>query len=478
MKIKNKFILYSIFIFALWGCDDATEIFPSDEIAADEALTSPTSIELALNGAMQTYSPYNQLLFSSIFTDETRLGDDNGGQNTALHNLVLVANTAEPTAIFANLYNSINGATRVIEAIELLDFNQLSDADQQNMNFVRGQALGLRALAHFEALQYYSTDYNQSSLGVPYVDYVVTVELPSRNTVGEVVTGILNDIDTAENLLESSTNKYYFNNNSLKALKSRLLTYLGGTENYNSAITLADELIAEYPLASQEQYEGIFADLNDDEIIMSYARTITDTPPGLVWYFTGTGGAKWEMSEGLYNELNDNDIRKGVLLDTEVDGGAIDPVSNPPTTLYIGKYPGKQGFYGLNDYKLFRVSEQYLLKAESQAFLNNLTGAQETLQELKDARYSTSVTVPNFSSTQEAIEYIVEERRIELAYEGFRYIDLKRTRDIRNEGMVRYENDCGGGTPCELLNTDHRWTLPIPQAELDANINMEQNPGY
>ena len=70
-----------------------------------------------------------------------------------------------------------------------------------------------------------------------------------------------------------------------------------------------------------------------------------------------------------------------------------------------------------------------------------------------------------------------------MAFEGHRFLDVKRTRSITGQGFVRSEalNDCGGtsGTSnCTLSVGDYRFTLPVPATELDGNVNMTQTPGY
>ena len=89
-----------------------------------------------------------------------------------------------------------------------------------------------------------------------------------------------------------------------------------------------------------------------------------------------------------------------------------------------------------------------------------------------------STPLSSFSNLEDAINEILTERRLELAYEGHRYIDLKRTRSITNDGIDRDGADCGGSIPCNLIATDYRFTFPIPVAELNANTNITQAPGY
>jgi starch-binding outer membrane protein, SusD/RagB family len=84
-------------------------------------------------------------------------------------------------------------------------------------------------------------------------------------------------------------------------------------------------------------------------------------------------------------------------------------------------------------------------------------------------------------SGQALLNEILLQRRLELAFEGDRFWDLKR----RNQGIERdaVKGDLanGGGTPyifTSLPAGDHRWNLPYPQREINFNPNMKQNPDY
>jgi hypothetical protein len=92
--------------------------------------------------------------------------------------------------------------------------------------------------------------------------------------------------------------------------------------------------------------------------------------------------------------------------------------------------------------------------------------------------YASGAPTKNYTTTQNAIIDILEERKLELGYEGHRYVDLKRLRAISNTGIERNSLDCGGAAPCELAPSDDRFTMPIPLAEMNANRSMVQNPGY
>ena len=72
--------------------------------------------------------------------------------------------------------------------------------------------------------------------------------------------------------------------------------------------------------------------------------------------------------------------------------------------------------------------------------------------------------------TEVTKENILEERREEFIFEGLYFWDLLRT----GSDIIRLES----AQPLDIAYGDPRLAYPIPYAELDANSNIEQNPGY
>ena len=155
--------------------------------------------------------------------------------------------------------------------------------------------------------------------------------------------------------------------------------------------------------------------------------------------------------------------------------------------LLVYKYPGSEDSPLMNDLKIFRSSEMLLILAEAAADAGNFNGATNTtaayIKQLRDARFGSDQPLPSYANATEAFAAILDERRVELAFEAHRWHDIKRLGVRANQGVLRDPLDCnilGVNGACSLPPTDHRFTLPIPQAELIANpeIRDQQNPGY
>jgi hypothetical protein len=468
--MKKIFIITLVSVFAFTSCNDALDILPADSIPAENAFASVADLQNGLNAVYGQYDPTNTIDFSSNFTDDTKIGADNGGQKVGFHQWVLAANSAESQAMWLNCYATINTINRVLAAASTIS-PDLSEQEQYNK--ILGDCYALRAFLHLEVLAHYAVGYDASAMGIPYSDFVIVFEQLPRLTAGEVFTAINDDLDTAAGLVSDSyTDVGYVTTDFIKAVRARAALYSGDSA---TALAMTQSLIADYPLANQTQYVNMFGDDSDNtEVIFKMYRTDgnNDQRIGGVWYFTGTGGAFMEMSNNFYNLVSSNpaDIRFPVN---------VDPLSDPANNLHlIGKYLGKAGFAYLNDAKIFRVSEMYLIRAEILAKSGDYSGAATLLKAIRDARTGGDTALSTFSTLPDAIGEILTERRLELAYEGHRYVDLKRTRSITNEGISRISPDCGGAVPCTLDSTDYRWTFPIPAAELNGNPNIAQAPGY
>ena len=442
------------------SCDDNLDIDPNSSLIASTAFRSVADLQTALNS---TYGQYNNttIQLNSIFTDNTKVGIDNGGQQLTLHRLVMDPSTGVAGNIWISRYAMINQATRIIEAAATIDVT----GQETLVNHILGQAYALRAFAHFELFQYYTPDYlSPSGLSVPAVDFVVTVENLPRNTVSEVLARINTDLTTSASLLDNAqTNNKFVTGDFITALRARVSLFSG---DYTGALGFANQLIADYPLADPGQYQSMYLDGDNTEVIWKAARVVGDAGPGFIWHFSG-GGPFMEMSNSLFNQLDPADVRFGVLLNV----AASDPGNN---LHLINRYPGTANEF-LADIKVFRVSEMHLIKAEAEIRTGQINDAKATLKGLRDARFGADTTAPDFNDATNGLNFLIEERRIELAYEGHRYLDLKRF-DI---GLSRIMADCMNlDNACDLASSDARFTLPIPLVELNANDLIVQNPGY
>lgn len=130
-----------------------------------------------------------------------------------------------------------------------------------------------------------------------------------------------------------------------------------------------------------------------------------------------------------------------------------------------------------------RLADVLLLHAEALANLGDASGAMRLVNRVRER--AKIATLPENVGVEEAKLYVLNERRLELAYEGHRYFDLMRfgedfskLKEVHDGGNVKgsasYDEWFAVRTPL----SDERVILPIPTSALDENPNIEQNPGY
>lgn len=489
---KINFILLALIVSFFSSCEDAIDIIQPGELGPDVTFQTVDDLQLGLNGVYAAVAGENPIAFSTVFTDEVAIGFANGGQGLNGGEYVFNLNAASIDAanIWYSNYSLINRANRVIAGAALVTPTAANEARYKD---ILAQAHILRAWGHFVLLSHFSTDLtSDSALGVIKLDFVplVTDQLP-RNTNGEVFALINEDLNFVSSLSTNAANpsRTLVSTDFVKAFRARMAAYRG---NYAAVTALADELIAAYPLTPRSAtvadqntslYLNIWTDVaiptaTQNEVIFKLERVPGNRLINATWASvnsTVNGSPFYEMSTVLYNLLNNtNDIRRRAFLS---------PSSDPATNrLVIGKYPGSGGIVQLNDIKIFRTPEMYFLKAEALAEASNFTGVAAQLQSVTNARFvaGTAPVIAVPASKQAAFAEILKQRRIELCFEGHRYLDLKRLGVKAGVSIDRAPADCSVYNACTIPNTDFRFTMPIPFTELSANtgIKDQQNPGY
>lgn len=129
----------------------------------------------------------------------------------------------------------------------------------------------------------------------------------------------------------------------------------------------------------------------------------------------------------------------------------------------------KEGWGNMsNDFTVFRLADILLMKAEAQFRNGDLAAALTTInQKINGVSIRSRAGLPDFSQSEMDLEGLLAERARELAWEGHRRNDL-----------IRFGKYTGARIPEKALSANYRQLYPIPQAELDKNPYLKQNPGY
>jgi len=457
---KHILILFTISVF-FYGCSDILDTTPGDATTDANFPNSVDDLEQMVLGAYNAYPGRAIIEASSLISDDVRIAPTNTGQGTFLYNWTYTSTEADFEGVWDNAYTSINRANQVI-----LNFSRVTPTASEidDYNQYVGEAYAMRALSHFILLQTFSKAYEPTNLGIPYVTSLEVQQQPARNTSLEVLDAIKTDIAEAMNLLPATaTDVTRMNIAALRALKAKVALWEG---DYPTVITEANTILASNPIATSTEFPNLWNDTSNAGVIFEIGRDATNAGDGL----SGDLGGIYTRSSNSDIFYNPSDEIRGLYSSGDIRPGVY--FSGSGATAEVTKYASSEGQPGLNDTKVFRAEDILLMRAEAKvrSASTDLSGAAADVSMLLVNRGLSAVS---FGSSQEALNFIYDERRRELAYEGHRIYDAKRF----GINISREPADCINIADCTLSDVD-RYTYPIPQSEIFANNNMVQNPGY
>lgn len=324
-------------------------------------------------------------------------------------------------------------------------------------NAVKGSALFYRAIAFYNLVQLFSKGYDKNSantdLGIPLRLTADVNQKVGRGTVQQVYDRVINDLQEAERLLPVQT---AFKSRPSKVAANALLAriYLS-MENYElaknyagSALALNHVLLDYNKLSITATNPFPYAPVFDNPEIIFFDRLISH---GFA------SSTRTTVANDLYQSYADKDLRKSIFF------AGTGPY-------YIkGRYTGfrLQLFGGL------AVDEMYLILAECMARSGNFQDAINELNKLLVTRWKSGTYIPLIAANaDEALNYILMERRKELTFRGLRWTDLKRLN--KDQKFAKQLSRTVYGFVYTLAPGDKRYVLPIPAQEI-ATSGILQN---
>lgn len=478
----NKIITVCVLIITLvfQACKDVIDVEPEFQKDGAEIFTTLDDYQFALTGAYalfrqvgyfgsggQTTSTWGTL--PDMMADNVvQTGEDLANWQPQVN---WVFNTAEPDIQIAWIaaYSVVAEANLVLRGLD-----NFASQDPERVNRIKGQALAIRAMAHFDLLRFWAEEYdrNSTTLGIPYITDVDIELKPARLSVKDSWDNILNDMLAAEielsagGEINTATNKSYIDLVAVRALLARMYLY---SKEYASAENYATLAINEVPLASRANFPNIWKDASVAEVLWSVAFNAGEGTPSAGVHIASSNRNRFRPSAPLEATFDQaNDVRFTPYFTSRNLSG------NPRRILtkFFGRGIAADN---LVNWKALRTGEVYLIRAEARA---RQAGVKESLgladlNDLRNARI-TAYTPVSLSGTA-LIDAIELERRKELIGEGHRWFDLKRT----SKSINRTDSSLPS-TELVLIPTDREWTWPIPQGEIDANLTIQpqQTPGY
>ncbi len=450
--MKKIIISFIVLLLTFTGCEEYLEQQPVNIITDNIVIEDGASAEAAVLGIysrLQVAGAYGTRLIAlpGVLSDElTHSGsfpsvrDFDNNQLTADNAEIQGAGNLWPT-MFTGLYQ----ANIVITALSSdTEYPRLTDA---NRKLYLAEARGLRALFLFDLVKLFGD-----------VPLAVTTDLDvlgslSREPATSVydfvideftdVAAILSASDVAEAAAENSP--YRLTQWAVKGLLARALLYTG---NVAEAGTIANDIIVNGGFSLEANYVDAFA-AGSSESIFSIFYSANDQN-GLPFQFLPSGRFEYAVSPQLLAAMNGDTERSLISLNS----------GDAQQRYAVNKYPDVAT--GASLVPVVRLAEMYLIRAEASL------GTPQALADINIVRARAGLAGLSGNIN---LDNILNERFVELSFEGHRWNDLIRTGRV--DAVMSAIN------PTTWSPDGFDKLLPIPQRDILQNPNLApNNPGY
>jgi tetratricopeptide (TPR) repeat protein len=434
MKYITNALLILLVLISV-SCKKFLEVEPQLSISDENTITNGASAETAVRGMYRELASNGY--YGTTFQSIGYLSGDNiewtGSQAIAgqFVNHDVRADNGSVATVWSSIYSTINRANHIIQKAAALPLEPTFT--QAKKDQLVGEAYFVRALAYF--------DLNRLWGGVPvYLNPTLSVNDNrglKRSTTQEVYAQVLADLKKAEELLPEGTNRLRATKKTAWALLSRYHLY---QKEWALAAFYADKIIADQNYNLVKPYSAFYANnvVNTPESIfeLGYSSTNTNSHRGN-WQPPQNGGTRqWAPNAAFLQLVNDPLIggNRSAMVNSTADGRWYG-------TLYY-RSPATDPAYVL------RIAEIWLIRAEALAQLDNLNGATEDLNKVRERA---DLAPLSFNDKAEALLAIENERRLEFAFEPHRWFDLIRT---------------GRAAAVLGLTDQSKYVLPIPISQI------------
>lgn len=474
--MKNPLLyLGVVLVLVLASCDSFLYQEPTTEISKNEALSDIGSVESSLYGAynLSMDSPDAYRSFLTYYADLTggnvRINPGLTSEaRTELRRIASFNSLADLTVeSYTALYEILNAVNNVINAAPTVP-----DGTQAEKERILGQALGLRALVHFDLVRLYAQPYTFTE-DASHPGIVVLTETPrpdqelSRSSVADAYDQIVDDLERSIELLEGRPfDPALINPINARALLSRVYLY---QEEWAKVVTLTTDVI-ERPATTLAPREDMLEMWRNDYTRNEFLLRLDGSAYSTYTLSTDWGNRSSNASPVLSATADVMALYDSTDLRGRGPGKLIRQTVDEQDTLYSSqKYPEPPN-QAPNNVGVIRLAEMYLNRAEAYARLNRSEPAREDLEIIRQR--ANPEAEPVTASGDALVDAVLRERRKELAFEGHLLFDRTRT----GRGVTR--SYCSGETSCNEPFPSPKFVLPIPRDAINANSNLTQNKSY
>ena len=475
IRIKSWLIILCTFIISC--SDEFTLLAPHSQRNVDNFYQTKVDFETALNGvydALQSGGAYgNQSdvatggtggywMMTEMRSDNTDQGGDVTGLAAAVAELNEFAETPLSEYTLGAWVGSYQGVAR---ANTLITRITSADLDNTFKNQVIGEALFVRSLFYYNLAMLFG------NIPMPLEEILETNPKQTQLTQNQVLTQLVTDLTDAAGKMSGTPSL------TGRATKWSALTLLGKVQlhlgNKSEAASALNQVINSGSFSLLSKYADLWGPSNENSNESIFEVQFVSGGKGEGSGFTnsfspssdlqtGEGGGRNRPTIDMSRAYEEGDLRYKTSMDTlyVIDG-------DTSYARHVKKYESNPfaNFDADNNFIVLRYADVLLMAAEAAG-----DGAQAYTY-INQVRKRAGLSDISSSSPGSFEDHLLQERRVELAFENHRWYDL-----LRFGTAVSTMNAHFSGQGFSITLSENDLIFPIPQREID--LGLTQNSGY
>ena len=486
MRISNRCIIFSLLVAILalaTGCSKTIDKTPISTLTTANFYKTAQDAEAGLAGAYnslyQQFYIWDYMTNGDVWADNCYAGGNNP-DNFGIDNFALTALNGNVTRDWQGLYDGIANANAVTDNVPAINDPVWNGTTRKAQ--ILAEAKFLRSLHYF----YLVTTYGDVPLVITNNGNVY----PFRAPAAAVYAQIEQDLISADSsLLAAGSGNPNIGRATQGAAEGLLAKVYAQQGKYDSCLIYCNKVLANTYYSLVPNYANLF-DGNHPNTVESLFEIQHGTVSGTTNYgpelllpysLTGDNYAKFnECTNDLikaYRTAGDSvRLQASVYFSLPEDTIAIPPPYTAATSPVPYAYKWKQadGYNSPDNEILIRLADIILLKAEA---LNNTGQTAQAIPLVNQIRARVNLPATTATTQTDLATAILNERRLELALEGWRWTDLLRFGTQYTINLMNSQVD-PSGNPLNYNVTQNKLLFPVPQSEMDLDQNLTQNPGY
>lgn len=470
--ISKIAVLLLLVVFT--ACEDSfLSPEPTGVISSSDFFSDDTELESGIlnmydgiQGVNSTSTDDNHGLMYEFYVTEMRSDNtetkSSEGEDAQFESFTVEATNGRVVDYYDSFYNVIYRANLVLENLEV--------ASEGSKGAFEGEAKFVRAYAYFNLVRLFGD--------IPLVNKVISPS-DAETSYTRIATATIYDLIESDLQTAIANLDNTYQGRASKAAAQALLAkvYLTQGENYDLAQGLCEDVMGS-GFALESNFKDIFYNELNNEIIFAieYIGDVVDDSQNF--------SAEWLNAVGRTSGVNFVTADARAALDAM--GGDRTMYSYRQDALQLEKYqavkyiPNGDSNLGIeatssdpqkagNDWIVLRYADVLLMHVEAIMAGSNETSSSTAITSFMQVRNRAGIT-DNVSTITK--DDLLNERRVELAFENHRFFDLVRFGKAQ-EVLSAFSVATGGSfSATDLL-------LPIPQREINlSNGLLTQNPGY